>query len=363
MPDDGGAKPAITFAGRFTASAIAACFAEASPWIPSSISLSRARARFWFDSIRFDLARRCAPSPWTRPRSGSSSRRPPLQGPKPQSTAACSAQPPPSPGRKELPRSGRGSSRVSTGSASTEDSALVSTSPYVHDFAAFSRTPRIHDPPFLPTGFEQVKSFYVGEDHVGDVPLTKKIAAGFTTGAIAITVANPTDLVKVRLQAEGKLAPGAQRRYAGAMDAYAKIARQEGVAALWTGLGPNVARNAIINAAELASYDQVKQTILKIPGFKDDVVTHLFSGLGAGFFAVCIGSPVDVVKSRMMGDSAYKSTIDCFVQTLKNDFTVQGPLAFYKGFLPNFARLGSWNVIMFLTLEQVQKVFVKKPTS
>jgi solute carrier family 25 uncoupling protein 8/9 len=175
------------------------------------------------------------------------------------------------------------------------------------------------------------------------------------------------------------------------MDAYAKIARQEGFTALWTGLGPNVARNAIINAAELASYDQVKQvlcapfvffslmncsmapsfncpyklflflaqTILKLPGFKDDAVTHLLSGLGAGFFAVCIGSPVDVVKSRMMGDSAYKSTIDCFVKTLKND----GPLAFYKGFLPNFARLGSWNVIMFLTLEQVQKFFVRKPAS
>lgn len=70
---------------------------------------------------------------------------------------------------------------------------------------------------------------------------------------------------------------------------------QEGIAALWTGLGPNVARNAIINAAELASYDQVKQTILKIPGFTDNVVTHLLAGLGAGFFAVCIGSPVDVV--------------------------------------------------------------------
>lgn len=32
---------------------------------------------------------------------------------------------------------------------------------------------------------------------------------------------------------------------------------------------------------------------------------------------------------------------------------VQGAGAFYKGFLPNFGRLGSWNVIMFLTLEQV----------
>lgn len=36
---------------------------------------------------------------------------------------------------------------------------------------------------------------------------------------------------------------------------------------------------------------------------------------------------------------------------------LQGPLAFYKGFLPNFGRLGSWNVIMFLTLEQVQATY------
>lgn len=199
--------------------------------------------------------------------------------------------------------------------------------------------------------YEPVKTLYVGKDFVGDVPLSKKILAGLTTGALGIMIANPTDLVKVRLQAEGKLPPGVPRRYSGALNAYSTIVKQEGFAALWTGVGPNVARNAIINAAELASYDQVKQTILKIPGFTDNVVTHLLSGLGAGFVAVCIGSPVDVVKSRMMGDSAYKSTLDCFIKTLKND----GPLAFYKGFLPNFGRLGSWNVIMFLTLEQAKK--------
>ncbi|KAL0669023.1 hypothetical protein Bca4012_031727 [Brassica carinata] len=199
--------------------------------------------------------------------------------------------------------------------------------------------------------YEPVKNLYVGKDHVGDVPLSKKILAGLTTGALGIIVANPTDLVKVRLQAEGKLAAGVPKRYTGALNAYSTIVRQEGVRALWTGLGPNVARNAIINAAELASYDQVKQTILKIPGFTDNVVTHILSGLGAGFFAVCIGSPVDVVKSRMMGDSAYKNTIDCFVKTLQSD----GPMAFYKGFIPNFGRLGSWNVIMFLTLEQAKK--------
>ena len=31
-------------------------------------------------------------------------------------------------------------------------------------------------------GCLQVKSLYVGKDHVGDVPLSKKILAGFTTG-------------------------------------------------------------------------------------------------------------------------------------------------------------------------------------
>ncbi|EFJ35536.1 hypothetical protein SELMODRAFT_80205 [Selaginella moellendorffii] len=197
--------------------------------------------------------------------------------------------------------------------------------------------------------YEPVKMLYVGKDHTGDVPLVKKIAAGLTTGALAITVANPTDLVKVRLQAEGKLAPGVPRRYSGAMDAYGKIVKQEGFAKLWTGLGPNVARNAIINAAELASYDQVKQSLLKA-GLPDNSLTHVLSGLGAGFIAVCVGSPVDVVKSRMMGDSSkYKGTIDCFVKTLQND----GVTAFYKGFVPNFVRLGSWNVVMFLTLEQV----------
>ncbi|KAB2607036.1 mitochondrial uncoupling protein 2-like [Pyrus ussuriensis x Pyrus communis] len=201
--------------------------------------------------------------------------------------------------------------------------------------------------------YDPVKIFLVGSAFIGDFPIFHKILAALLTGALAIIVANPTDLVKVRLQAEGKLPAGVPKRYTGSLDAYSTIVRQEGLGALWTGLGPNVARNAIINAAELASYDQVKETILKIPGSTDNILTHLLAGLGAGFFAVSIGSPVDVVKSRMMGDSTYKNTFDCFVKTLK----YEGFLAFYKGFLPNFSRLGSWNVVMFLVLEQAKNVF------
>ena len=54
--------------------------------------------------------------------------------------------------------------------------------------------------------------------------------------------------------------------------------RQEGVAALWTGLGPNVARNAIINAVELASYDEVKSGLKTYAGMEEGAGLHLLSG-------------------------------------------------------------------------------------
>eukprot|EP00267_Zea_mays_P046461 XP_020398840.1 mitochondrial uncoupling protein 1 [Zea mays] len=94
--------------------------------------------------------------------------------------------------------------------------------------------------------FAEVKAFFVRCAVVGDVSLLSKILAALATGVIAIVVANPTDLVKVRLQADGK-ANTVKRSYSGALN--------EGIGALWTGLGPNVAHNVIINAAELDSYD------------------------------------------------------------------------------------------------------------
>lgn len=45
--------------------------------------------------------------------------------------------------------------------------------------------------------YEPVKALYMGKDFKGDPPLYMKIAAGLTTGGIAIAIASPTDLVKV----------------------------------------------------------------------------------------------------------------------------------------------------------------------
>jgi len=78
------------------------------------------------------------------------------------------------------------------------------------------------------------------------------------------------------------------------------VYRGQGLAGLWTGWGPNVMRNSIINAAEIASYDQYKQMVLEKGLMKDGVMCHMTCASAAGFTACCVGSPVDVLKTRIM---------------------------------------------------------------
>lgn len=76
--------------------------------------------------------------------------------------------------------------------------------------------------------YDPFKNIICGKDFKGDVPLYKRVLAGLSSGGVAILVANPTDVIKIRLQAEGNLPPGVPKRYSGVMDAWLKIYRTEG---------------------------------------------------------------------------------------------------------------------------------------
>ena len=61
-----------------------------------------------------------------------------------------------------------------------------------------------------------------------------RIAAGITTGTLAILAAQPTDVVKIRMQAELKK-PGEVSRYKGVFHAYRTIYFEEGAKGLYKG--------------------------------------------------------------------------------------------------------------------------------
>ena len=178
-----------------------------------------------------------------------------------------------------------------------------------------------------------------------------RILAGITTGGAAVLCAQPTDVVKVRLQAQGAKGP---RRYYGCLHAYRTIAAQEGVRGLWKGTLPNITRNAIVNATELVSYDLIKEALIGHLIMSDNMPCHFVSAFGAGFCTTVIASPVDVVKTRFMnsGSGVYKGAMHCATSMFREG----GVQAFYKGFMPSFMRLGSWNIVMFVTYEQLKRV-------
>ncbi|KAJ7426082.1 hypothetical protein WISP_19115 [Willisornis vidua] len=202
--------------------------------------------------------------------------------------------------------------------------------------------------------YDSVKQLYTtkGAENTG---LAARLLAGCTTGAVAVACAQPTDVVKVRFQASGALLDGA-RRYSSTVDAYRTIAREEGVRGLWRGMLPNIARNAIINCGELVTYDLLKDALLQTQLMGDNVPCHFVAAFGAGFCATVVASPVDVVKTRYMNASPrqYRNALSCLLALLMQD----GLVGLYKGFVPSFLRLGSWNVVMFVSYEQLQRAVV-----
>lgn len=188
-----------------------------------------------------------------------------------------------------------------------------------------------------------------------DAGLGSRLLAGCTTGAMAVAVAQPTDVVKVRFQAQAR-SPGNVRRYCSTLSAYTTIAKEEGFSGRWKGTAPNIARNATVNCSELVTYDFIKDTLLNSTPMTDNLPCHFISAFGAGLVSTVIASPVDVVKTRYMNSALgqYRSVLSCAVTMM----TKEGTLAFYKGFMPSFLRLGSWNVVMFVTYEQLKRAMM-----
>jgi len=198
---------------------------------------------------------------------------------------------------------------------------------------------------------------------VQEEKLWSNVVCGIIAGVVSSSIANPTDVLKIRMQAQN-----VHFAKQGMVKSFADIFHKEGVQGLWRGVGPTSNRAAVVCGVELPAYDIVKRQLIHSGILEDSRTTHFLSSFFAGLVGAIASNPIDVVKTRLMNQrnlktavfadgtaapAIYHGSLHCLVQTYKTE----GFLALYKGFIPNWVRLGPWSVIFFMTFEQMKKMY------
>lgn len=190
------------------------------------------------------------------------------------------------------------------------------------------------------------------------LPFFTKAASGMLSGSLAVCIGTPMDVALVRMQADSMKPVEQRRNYSNVLTALLRIAREEGVAALYSGLAPNILRGMSMNMGMMACYDEAKELIAKHVTYDPDPAkpqmnTQLGASLVAGFCAAFFSLPFDLIKSRLQDGTKYKGIIDCAGQLLQKE----GFFAFWTGFSAYYGRCAPHAMIILLSIEGITKQY------
>ncbi|KAH0624423.1 hypothetical protein JD844_031844 [Phrynosoma platyrhinos] len=172
--------------------------------------------------------------------------------------------------------------------------------------------------------YQSLKRIFIEQPE--DETLPVNVLCGVLSGVISSCIANPTDVLKIRMQAQGSVIQG------GMIGNFMTIYQNEGTKGLWKGVSLTAQRAAVVVGVELPVYDLAKKHIIMSGFMGDTVYTHFIASFTCGLAGALASNPIDV--------------------TWKNE----GFFALYKGFWPNWLRLGPWNIIFFVTYEQLKNL-------
>ena len=114
---------------------------------------------------------------------------------------------------------------------------------------------------------------------------------------------HPIDVVKTRLQVSGDGSAGSRNYKAlGVTGTISSIIKEEGATAFWNGISAAWLREASYTSLRLGMYAPIKQGL----GVTNDsnFFMKFFAGSAAGALGSAAGNPFDVLKTRMMANSA-----------------------------------------------------------
>ncbi|KAL4070687.1 oxaloacetate carrier [Scleroderma citrinum] len=146
-----------------------------------------------------------------------------------------------------------------------------------------------------------------GQVNSRSVTTFEGFVCGGIAACIAVTVSNPAEVAKTRMQLQGELArEGGQKVYKNALDVLAKTWRNEGIRGLQRGLSPAYAYQILLNGSRLGFYEPLRRTINNAIGrpITDQIpITSVVAAATSGAIGAALGNPLFLVKARMQAYS------------------------------------------------------------
>ncbi|KAL7420953.1 Carrier protein, mitochondrial [Cryptotrichosporon argae] len=157
----------------------------------------------------------------------------------------------------------------------------------------------------------------------------------------------------VRMCADGVKPEASRLNYPSALHGLWRIAREEGLAKCFRGIGPTVLRSVIMNASQLSCYDMIKEALLGTGRIADGVPLHLLTSALGGTVAVTLVAPVDVMKSRIQSSTEGATAAQIVARSLRNE----GVAVLFRGWAPAWLRMAPTTMLTFMFFEQLKKIF------
>ncbi|KAL4969601.1 dicarboxylate transporter [Aspergillus stella-maris] len=207
--------------------------------------------------------------------------------------------------------------------------------------------------------YESLKNYLSSQSPSHQPPnaLTLSLTATLS-GMLGSIPGNAADIANIRMQNDMSLPPAQRRNYRHILHAWSEMYKSDGPLFWVKGMGPNAIRCGVMTGGQLGGYDFFKSLFVKVGlGGAENTIVHFSASVAAAFVATSICSPMDVVKTQLMGfnqGSGERQSVGRVVLDLTGK---EGVKWMVRGWVPSFVRLGPQTVATLVLLEEHKRVY------